>query len=105
MTFSVVNLEKSFSGVPVLKGVNLTVKDGEIHELLGAIGAGKSTLIKCISGAITPDRGRIVVEDKEYQSLTPKTSRNAGISVIYQDLSLANSLNVVDNVFLGQELR
>lgn len=105
MAFSVENLRKSFSGVEVLKGVGLTVEDGEIHALLGANGAGKSTLIKCISGAFTPDSGRIVVDGREFSSLTPKTSRAAGIAVIYQDLSLAMSLNVADNVFLGQELR
>ena len=105
MTFSIQNLRKSFSGVPVLKGVTLTVNDGEIYALLGANGAGKSTLIKCISGALTPDAGRIIVGDRSFTSLSPKTSKLAGISVIYQDLSLASSLDVTDNVFLGQEMR
>jgi ribose transport system ATP-binding protein len=105
VTFSVENLRKSFSSVPVLRGVSITANDGEIHALLGANGAGKSTLIKCISGALAPDEGRIVVDDQSFPFLTPKTSKRAGISVIYQELSLANSLDVADNVFLGQELR
>jgi ribose transport system ATP-binding protein len=105
MTFAVEDLRKSFSGVPVLKNVNLAVTDGEIHALLGANGAGKSTLIKCISGAITPDSGTIFVGEQSFSSLTPKSAKTAGVAVIYQDLSLAISLNVADNIFLGQELR
>ena len=105
MAFSVSKLSKAFSGVTVLKGVDLSVDNGEIHALLGANGAGKSTLIKCISGAYTPDSGEIIVGEKHFTSLNPKEALAAGVSVIYQDLSLAASLDVADNIFLGQELR
>ena len=105
MAFSVTNLSKAFSGVPVLRGVDFEVNDGEIHALLGANGAGKSTLIKCISGAYTPDSGEIFVGGKQFTSLNPKLAQSAGVAVIYQDLSLASTLDVTDNIFLGQELK
>ena len=105
MAFSVSSLSKAYVGVPVLKGVDLAVEDGEIHALLGANGAGKSTLIKCISGAVQPDAGAIMVGGQHFSSLNPKEARRAGVAVIYQELSLAMSLNVTDNIFLGQELR
>ena len=105
MPFAVYALRKSYGGVEVLKGVDLEVEDGEIHALLGANGAGKSTLIKCFSGAIEPDSGLMMVGDERFEGFTPRSARHAGISVIYQDLSLATSLDVTDNMFLGQELR
>ena len=105
MAFAVMNLCKSYGGVDVLKGVDLAVQDGEIHVLLGANGAGKSTLIKCLSGAVKPDSGVIVVGDGEYAFLTPRLAQQAGVSVVYQELSLAMSLDVADNVFLGKEIR
>ena len=105
MSFHVRDLVKSYSGVPVLKGVDLSVEDGEVHALLGANGAGKSTLIKCISGATTPDAGEIEIGGRSYARLTPRESRRAGVSVVYQELSVASTLSVGDNVFLGRELR
>jgi ribose transport system ATP-binding protein len=105
MSFAVSGISKSFAGVPVLSNVDLSVEDGEIHALLGANGAGKSTLIKCISGAHSPDSGKIIIQNQPYSSLTPKESRSAGVFVIYQDLSLAQTLDVSDNIFLGQEIR
>ncbi len=105
MPFAVHALRKSYGGVAVLKGVDLKVADGEIHALLGANGAGKSTLIKCLSGATTPDSGLMMVGTTGYDGFTPKTARQAGISVIYQDPSLAASLDVAENIFLGEELR
>lgn len=105
MPFSVFALRKSYGGNEVLKGVDLTVADGEIHALLGANGAGKSTLIKCLSGAIEPDSGGLMVGGERYHSLTPKTAVKAGVAVIYQDPALASSLSASDNIFLGRELR
>ena len=105
MAFAVRGLGKTYGGIEVLKDVDLVVEDGEIHALLGANGAGKSTLIKCLSGAVAPDSGEMIVGDRRYAALTPRDARQAGIAVIYQDLSLAMSLNVADNMFLGQELR
>src|SRR5712691_2458397 len=88
-----------------MKSVDFAVRDGEIHALLGANGAGKSTLIKCVSGAVQPDAGQIIIEGETFSSLTPKTAREAGVSVIYQDFSVAASLDVTENIFLGRELR
>lgn len=104
MAFAVENLSKSYAGVPVLKGVDLSVADGEIHALLGANGAGKSTLIKCMSGAEQPSGGTIVIGDERYSSLNPKEGHRAGVAVIHQEPSLALSLNLTENIFLGEEL-
>ena len=105
MPFQVLNLSKAYGGSEVLSGVDLDIADGEIHALLGANGAGKSTLIKCIAGAVQPDAGQIHIDGQRHTALDPRQAREAGVSVIYQDLSLASSLTVADNVFLGQELR
>jgi ribose transport system ATP-binding protein len=105
MAFSVRGLTKAYSGVPVLQDVGLAVEGGEIHALLGANGAGKSTLIKSVSGAISPDAGEIEIDGRTFASLTPRESRANGVAVIYQDLSVAPSLSVAENIFLGAELR
>ena len=105
MGFEVRSLSKSYAGVTVLEHVDLAVADGEIHALVGANGAGKSTLIKCVGGAIVPDSGQIVLGQDTHASLTPKQARDVGVAVIYQDFSLAPSLSVSDNVYLGRELR
>jgi ribose transport system ATP-binding protein len=98
-------LTKSYGGVVVMDGVDLAVPPGRIHALLGANGAGKSTLIKCVSGAVTPDSGEITVGTTTARAHSPRSARAAGVAVIYQDFSVATSLNVTENVFLGQELR
>jgi ribose transport system ATP-binding protein len=88
-----------------MRSVDLDVADGEVHALLGANGAGKSTLIKCVSGAVRPDSGEIRIGEQVFSALTPRGAKQAGVAVIYQDFSLAQSLNVTENIFLGQELR
>lgn len=103
MAFAVRGLEKSYGGVKVLSDVDLSVEDGEIHALLGANGAGKSTLIKCLSGAIAPDAGEMVIGGLSFAALNPREARQAGVAVVYQELSLALSLSASDNIFLGQE--
>ncbi|WP_460849387.1 sugar ABC transporter ATP-binding protein [Nocardioides ultimimeridianus] len=97
-------LHKSFGGVRALRGVDLTIEPGEVHALLGHNGAGKSTLIKALGGAFTPDSGEIQVGERKYAGLTPRQSIAAGIAIIFQHLSLVDSLSVVDNIFLGQEV-
>jgi ribose transport system ATP-binding protein len=104
LSFSVSSLRKSFGGVEVLRGVSFDTNQGEIHALLGANGAGKSTLIKCLSGAHRPDAGVIELDGVPYGHLTPQSAAAAGISVIYQNLSLIDSLSITDNIFLGREL-
>ncbi len=98
-------LRKSFGGVEVVKGVDFSVRKGEVHALLGANGAGKSTLVSCVSGAHVPDEGRIAMGDKTYRSFTPNEAFAAGVAVIYQHFSMVGSLSVADNIFLGGELR
>jgi len=104
MSLAVRGLTKRYGGITVLDRVDLTVEDGEIHALLGANGAGKSTLIKCISGAVTPDGGEIDLSGKVFRSLTPRQAMSAGVAVIYQELSVINTLNVADNIYLGDEM-
>ena len=96
-------LSKSFGGTPVLNGVDLTVRSGTVHAVLGANGAGKSTLMKCVSGAVAADGGRIAIGDTRPTYLTPSLSRNLGIAVVYQHLSLIATLTVSENLFLGVE--
>lgn len=104
MGFAVANLRKSYGGVSVLKGVDLSVSNGEIHALLGANGAGKSTLIKCISGAEQPDSGQIHLGESVFTGLTPKRARREGVAVIHQTPALALTLTASENITLGREL-
>jgi ribose transport system ATP-binding protein len=105
MAFEVRRLTKRYGGVAVLEDVDLTVTDGEIHALLGANGAGKSTLIKCIGGAVAPDAGEFAIDGQPQAFMTPRQARQAGIAIIYQEYSLAATLTVAENIFMGEELR
>lgn len=98
------DITKSYAGVKALQNVSIDFKKGEIHALVGANGAGKSTLIKAVSGAITPDAGKIIFDGKEYSSMTPQLSGNLGIEVIYQEFNLVPSLSVAENIFLGNRI-
>jgi ribose transport system ATP-binding protein len=98
-------VSKSFFGIVALRGVNLTVYAGEIHALMGENGAGKSTLMKILSGAYRPDPGgEIRIEGKPVHIHGPLGGRAAGISIIYQELSLAPNLTVAENIYLGREI-
>ncbi|MCC9711071.1 ATP-binding cassette domain-containing protein [Streptomyces sp. MNU76] len=97
------SLGKSFGGVRALDGVDLTVPAGQVHALLGHNGAGKSTLIKCLGGAFPPDSGTIEVGGVAYARLSPRESIAAGVAIIFQTLSVVDSLTVAENIFLGQE--
>lgn len=96
-----VGLRKSFGGVEVLHGVDLTVKGGVVLAVLGENGAGKSTAIKIISGAYTPDAGHITIDGQEVRILTPRDGQAHGIRVIYQEMMNAPTLTVSENIFLG----
>jgi ABC-type sugar transport system ATPase subunit len=102
---SVRNLTKSFGGLIAVNDVSFDVARGEVVGLLGDNGAGKSTLIKCISGVHAPEDGEIVFDDKPVQFASPMDARRAGIETIYQDLALANNLDVGANIFLGREVK
>jgi ribose transport system ATP-binding protein len=92
---------KTFPGVRALEGVQLTVKEGEVHALLGENGAGKSTLIKILSGAYRKDEGQILFEGQPVEIRGPHDAQALGISTIYQEFNLAHDLSVAENVFLG----
>lgn len=96
-------ITKSFGGVRALRGVSLEVLPGEVHALLGENGAGKSTLIKILSGVHACDSGTIEIAGQPVAFDSPATSREAGIAVVYQDLSLVESLSVGANMMLGRE--
>ncbi|KGH47588.1 sugar ABC transporter ATPase [Modestobacter caceresii] len=94
---------KQFPGVRALDGVDLDVRAGEVHCLLGQNGAGKSTLIKVLAGAHQPDEGRITWDGAPVTLGDPQAAMSLGIATIYQELDLVAGLSVADNVFLGRE--
>src|SRR5437588_1667427 len=94
---------KAFPGVRALDGVDLDVRAGEVHCLLGQNGAGKSTLIKVLAGAHQPDEGTITWRGETVHLADPQASMRLGIATIYQELDLVSGLTVADNVFLGRE--
>lgn len=98
------NIVKVFPGVKALDNMTLDLYKGEIHCLVGENGAGKSTLMKVLSGAYRPDSGEIVVNGQSYHSITTQMSKDMGINIIYQENILVPWMNIVENVFVGQEL-
>ena len=99
------HITKLYPGVVALNDVSLEVRRGEILALVGENGAGKSTLIKTCSGAITPTQGEIVINGKSFTVMTPQTSEQNGIGVIYQEFNLVGDLSVAENIFLGRAIR
>jgi D-xylose transport system ATP-binding protein len=96
-------ISKSFGAVQALYKVDFKVGPGEINALVGDNGAGKSTLIKCIAGIHPIDEGEILFDGNKVDIHGPKDASNLGIEVVYQDLALADNLDVVQNMFLGRE--
>jgi ABC-type sugar transport system ATPase subunit len=94
------NIVKNFGGVRALKGVSIAFNDGEIHGVVGENGAGKSTLMKIISGVYPPDGGSILLEGRAVHFPTPVDAYNAGIRIVYQELSLIRSLSIAKNMFI-----
>ena len=97
------DIHKSFGAVYSLRGVSIDVMPGETFALLGDNAAGKSTLMKVLTGVYQPDAGSISLDGEEVTFPTPATSRSRGIEMIYQDFALADNLDVRSNVFLGRE--
>jgi len=97
------NATKVYGQHRALSNVSFELREGEVHCLVGENGAGKSTLTKILSGAITPDSGRIVLNGVEHKRLTPRQAIELGVSTVYQEAELIESLTVADNIFLGDE--
>jgi fructose transport system ATP-binding protein len=98
-------LSKRFGRVTALDHADFELYPGEILAVIGDNGAGKSTLIKALTGAIAPDHGEILMDGKPIHFRSPMDARRAGIETVYQNLALSPALSIVDNLFLGREIR
>jgi len=99
------NLTKRFGGLVAVNDVSMDVNIGEVVGLVGDNGAGKSTLIKMVAGVYQPDGGEIYFDNQKVAFSQPREARDAGIETIYQDLALAENLDVGSNIFLGREVK
>jgi len=99
------NIRKSFVGVPVLKGVGLNIREGEVHALLGENGAGKSTLMNILTGVLPLDEGQIFFNGQDVTGCSIRESEALGIAFVHQELSLFNDLQVYENIFFNKELK
>jgi fructose transport system ATP-binding protein len=98
-------LVKRYGHVTALNGVDFELLPGEILAVIGDNGAGKSSLIKALSGALIPDAGQILLDGRPVHFHTPADARRAGIETVYQDLAVAPALDIAANLFLGREVR
>ena len=98
------DIKKHFGAVQALRGVDLALMHNEVLGLVGDNAAGKSTLMKVLSGAYIPDGGDIFIEGKRVSFANPMDARRMGIEMVYQDYALANNLDVSSNVFMGREV-
>lgn len=99
---SIKDVSKSFPGVKALDSVSLDVKRGTVHGIVGENGAGKSTLMKILSGVYQKDSGTIIFDGQTIEHTTPHESMKRGLSIIYQELNLVNTMSVGENIFLGR---
>jgi len=99
------NLVKRYGRVTALNGSDLELYPGEILAVIGDNGAGKSSLIKCLSGAVVPDEGEILLDGQPITMKTPIDARAYGIETVYQTLAVSPALDIADNLFLGREPR
>ncbi|GAA2647629.1 MULTISPECIES: ATP-binding cassette domain-containing protein [Nonomuraea] len=102
---SLSGITKTFGAVAALTGIDLDVEAGEVVAIVGDNGAGKSTLVKILSGVHAADSGTITFEGGQAHIATPADAHRLGIATVFQDLALCENLNVIENLFLGQELR
>jgi fructose transport system ATP-binding protein len=98
-------LVKRYGRVTALDQADFDLYPGEILAVIGDNGAGRSSLIKALSGAVTPDEGEIELEGKQVLFTSPMQAREAGIETVYQNLALSPALSIADNMFLGREIR
>ena len=99
------DLSKTFGSVQALTDVDFEVRTGEVMALVGDNGAGKSTFIKCVAGIHGYDSGQLIFDGEEISIHGPKDAAKLGIEVVYQDLALCDNLDVVQNMYLGREVR
>ena len=99
------HIRKEYPGVVALKDVTLQLRRGEVLGLIGENGAGKSTLIKCCSGAVIPTSGKIRINGKEFDRMTPQLAAENGIAIIYQEFNNVGELSAAENLFLGRPIR
>ena len=99
------HIRKEYPGVVALKDVTLQLGRGEVLGLIGENGAGKSTLIKCCSGAVIPTSGKIRINGKEFDKMTPQLAAENGIAIIYQEFNNVGELSAAENLFLGRPIR
>lgn len=99
------HIRKEYPGVVALKDVTLQLGRGEVLGLIGENGAGKSTLIKCCSGAVIPTSGKIKINGKEFDRMTPQLAAENGIAIIYQEFNNVGELSAAENLFLGRPIR
>jgi simple sugar transport system ATP-binding protein/D-xylose transport system ATP-binding protein len=98
-------ISKTFGAVAALTDVDLDIAAGEVVAVVGDNGAGKSTLVKVLSGVYPPDAGTITFESRTVTIASPAAAQQLGIATVFQDLALCENLNVIENLFLGRELR
>ena len=99
------NLVKRYGKVVAMDHCDFDLMPGEILAVIGDNGAGKSTLIKALSGAVTQDEGEVFLEGKKVNFNSPNDARNSGIETVYQQLAMSPALSIVDNMFMGREIR
>ena len=97
------NIDKSFPGVKALSGATLRIYPGRVMALVGENGAGKSTLMKVLTGIYQKDAGEIIYQGERCSFNGPKSSQEAGIGIIHQELNLIPELTIAENIFLGRE--
>jgi fructose transport system ATP-binding protein len=98
------NLVKRYGQVTALDGADFELRAGEILAVIGDNGAGKSSLIKALSGAVVPDTGEILLDGRRVQFRSPGDARRAGIETVYQELAVAPAMTIAENLFLGREI-
>ncbi len=103
MLLTIEGLTKAYPGVVANDDVSFSVREGEVHALLGENGAGKSTLVKMIYGLVKPDAGRMTLHGAPYEPADPRAARAAGVAMVFQHFSLFEALDVAENVALGME--
>ena len=97
-------LVKRYGQVTALDGADFELRAGEILAVIGDNGAGKSSLIKCLSGATIPDEGQILLDGRMIHFKSPMDARKSGIETVYQDLAVAPAMTIAENLFMGREL-